>query len=166
MSGRARVGLGQDAHRLVAGRELVLGGVRVPYALGLDGHSDADVLAHAIIDALLGAMGDADIGTHFPPGDPAYKDASSLDLLARVGTLIRGRGYVVGNIDATVLADEPRLAPHSAEMRRRLAQALAIEPHQINVKAKTMEGMGFVGRREGLAALAVALLEPYGEDGP
>lgn len=159
MPASLRVGVGHDAHPLVAGRPLVLGGVRVPYELGLDGHSDADVLTHAVIDALLGAVGDGDIGRHFPPGDPAYKDVCSLKLLAAVRDRLHRSGYAVGNIDVTVLADEPPLAPHAGCMRRKLAEALGIEPGRVSIKATTLEGMGFVGRKEGLAAIAVALLE-------
>jgi 2-C-methyl-D-erythritol 2,4-cyclodiphosphate synthase len=154
------VGVGLDAHRLVPGRRLVLGGVLLPGDTGLEGHSDADVLTHAIIDALLGAAGSGDIGTHFPDTDPAFKDANSLELLARVARLLGQRGYAVGNLDATVIAEEPRLGPHVAQMRDNLARTLAIAPAAVNVKATTLEGMGFVGRREGIAALAVALVLP------
>lgn len=154
-----RVGCGFDAHRLVAGRPLVLGGVRIPHPRGLAGHSDADVLTHALMDALLGAAGAGDIGRHFPDSDPQYRGISSLELLRRVREVIAGRGLGVVNVDVTVVAEAPRLSPHVEEMRRRLAGALGVDPSRVGVKATTTEGMGFAGRGEGIAALAVALLE-------
>lgn len=154
-----RVGSGFDAHRWTARRPLVLGGVLIPDSPGLEGHSDADVLTHAVIDALLGAAGLGDIGRHFPPGDARYRDASSIDLLREAAGLVRDAGWRVGNVDATVIAERPRLAPWSAGMRGRLAEALAVAPEQVSIKATTTDGMGFAGRGEGMAALAVALLE-------
>ena len=155
-----RVGLGFDAHRLVAGRPLVLGGVTIPSPRGLEGHSDADVIAHAVIDALLGAAGRGDIGTLFPPSDPAYRGADSMRLLSRVGELLAGHGWRAAHVDVVVMAEAPRLAPHADAMRRAMAQALRTEPSRISVKATTLEGMGAIGREEGIAAQAVATLEP------
>ena len=153
-----RVGLGYDAHRLVAGRPLILGGVEIPHALGLLGHSDADVLTHAIGDALLGAVGAGDLGTHFPDRDPAYKDISSLILLERIMLILRDRGFQPVNVDATLVAQEPRLAPHIPAMQANLAPILGLTPADINVKATTTELMGFAGRGEGMAAYAVVLV--------
>jgi len=153
-----RIGIGYDIHRFQEGRPLLLGGVLFPGETGLGGHSDADVLLHAIIDALLGAAGLGDIGQHFPPGDPAYRGANSLELLARALALVRGAGLVVESVDATVIAERPRLAPHLAQMRERIAGALGMPPGRVNVKATTNEGMGALGRGEGIAAIAVALL--------
>jgi len=150
------VGCGYDSHRLVAGRRLVLGGVDIPFERGLDGWSDADVLTHAVIDALCGAVGLGDIGTLFPPGDPRYQGVSSLRLLETVVGMVRERNMSVVNVDVTVLAEEPRLSPYAAEMRRRLADVLRIADDCVSVKAKTNERMGFVGRGEGIAAFAVA----------
>jgi len=155
-----RVGLGYDAHRLVAGRPLILGGVKIPYHLGLLGHSDADVLSHAIGDALLGAVGAGDLGTHFPDQDPAYKDISSLLLLKRIMALVEGRGLFPVNVDATLVAQRPRLAPFIPQMAANLAAALGLSREAVNVKATTTEGMGFAGREEGIAAHAVVLLGP------
>jgi 2-C-methyl-D-erythritol 2,4-cyclodiphosphate synthase len=155
-----RVGIGYDSHRFAAGRRLILGGVEVPAARGLAGHSDADVVAHAVTDALLGAAALGDIGTHFPPSDPAWKDADSLDMLARVCSWLGERGQRVHNVDVTIVCEEIRLAPFIPEMRARLAQALGIEVDRVSVKAKSNEGMGWVGRGEGAAALAVALIGP------
>lgn len=154
-----RVGLGYDVHRVKAGRPLVLGGVRFESEWGLDGHSDADVLLHAIGDALLGAAGLGDLGEHFPPGDALWKDASSVDLLARISQLLRERGASIANVDAMLIAEAPRLAPHRAEMCANIARALGIEPDRVSVKATTNETLGAIGRREGLAAMAVALVE-------
>ena len=154
-----RIGHGYDVHRLVEGRRLILGGVDVPWERGLLGHSDADVLTHAVMDALLGAAGLGDIGRHFPDTDPAYAGADSLKLLAHVAELLRERGYTVGNVDATVLAQRPKLAPHISAMRDNLARAMGIAPDQVNVKATTEEGLGFTGSGEGMAAHAVALIE-------
>ncbi len=157
-----RIGHGYDVHRLTAGRGLVLGGVRVPYELGLLGHSDADVLSHAVMDALLGAAGLGDIGRHFPDTDERYRGASSLLLLVQVRRLLADAGWRAGNIDATIIAQRPKLAPHIEEMRQNLAGALEIPPACVNVKATTEEGLGFSGRGEGIAAHAVALLERTG----
>jgi 2-C-methyl-D-erythritol 2,4-cyclodiphosphate synthase len=153
-----RVGLGYDAHRLVPGRPLILGGVEIPHAQGLLGHSDADVLSHAIGDALLGAVGAGDLGTHFPDRDPAYKDISSLILLERIMAVVRDRGFAPVNVDATIVAQEPRLAPHIPAMQAKLAPILGLTPAEVNVKATTTEHMGFTGRGEGMAAYAVVLV--------
>jgi len=154
-----RTGIGIDSHRFVPDRRLVLGGVEIPYELGLAGHSDADVLAHAIMDALLGAAGLGDIGQHFPDTDAAWKGADSIALLRDVVADLRGRGCTIANVDATVVLERPKLAPHRDAMRARLADALGIAPGAVNVKATTGEGMGFVGRGEGAAAMAVATLD-------
>lgn len=156
---RLRIGHGYDVHRLTEGRELILGGVSIPYPLGLDGHSDADVLLHAIMDALLGAAALGDIGQLFPDSDPAYRGASSLMLLRTVGEAVRSAGYAIVNVDATVLAQAPKLAPYRDAMRRNIAEALALDPACVSVKATTEEGLGFTGRQEGIAAHAAALLE-------
>jgi 2-C-methyl-D-erythritol 4-phosphate cytidylyltransferase / 2-C-methyl-D-erythritol 2,4-cyclodiphosphate synthase len=153
-----RVGIGYDVHPLVLGRRLVLGGVEIPHPSGPGGHSDGDLVCHAAIDALLGAAGLPDIGALFPDSDGAYRDASSLRLLARTGELIRKAGFVLANLDLVVAAEEPRIAPHVSAMREALGKALACEPARIGIKGKRGEGLGFVGRREGLAAHAVALL--------
>lgn len=155
----SRIGNGYDVHRLVEGRKLILGGVEVPHTLGLDGHSDADVLIHAVCDALLGAAGAGDLGKHFPDTDNQYKGISSLILLERVGGVIHERGYCVGNIDTTIVAQQPKLAPHIDGMKRNLCQALGLALHQVNVKATTTETLGFAGREEGIAAYASVLLE-------
>ena len=154
-----RIGHGYDVHRLTEGRKLFLGGVQVPFELGLDGHSDADVLLHAIMDALLGAAAMGDIGQHFPDTDPAYKGVSSMVLLRAVGGLLRHGGYAVVNIDATVIAQAPKLAPFIEEMRRRIAEALEIDHARVSVKATTEEHLGFTGEGKGIAAHAVALIE-------
>ncbi len=154
-----RVGLGVDAHAFAEGRKLVLGGVEVPHGLGLAGHSDADVLVHALIDALLGACGERDIGAHFPDTDPAYKDISSLVLLEEVTGILREKEYRVVNADCVVVAQEPRLSPYIDRMRETLATTMRIEPGRVGVKATTTEGMGFTGRGEGIAAIATVLLE-------
>ena len=154
-----RVGLGYDVHRVKTGRPLVLGGVRFESEWGLDGHSDADVLLHAIGDALLGAAGLGDLGEHFPPGDARWKDISSLDLLSRIATLLAERGARVVNVDAMLVAEAPKLAPHRATMCGNIASALGIESDRVSVKATTNEALGAIGRREGLAAMAVALVE-------
>lgn len=154
-----RIGHGYDVHRLVPERDLILGGVKLEYALGLDGHSDADVLTHAVMDALLGAAGLGDIGRHFPDTDPAYKDADSLKLLAQVLDLLTERGFRVGNLDVTVIAQAPKLAPHIARMEQNLADTLRVEPSRVNVKATTEERLGFTGRGEGISCHAVCLLE-------
>ena len=154
-----RIGHGYDVHRLVEGRKLILGGVDIPYEKGLLGHSDADVLLHAISDALLGAAALGDIGKHFPDTDPRYEGADSLRLLQEVGRLIHEAGYTVGNIDATVLCQAPKLAPHIQTMRANIAQALGVEVDKVSVKATTEEHLGFTGQGQGIAAHAVALLE-------
>lgn len=154
-----RIGHGYDVHRLTEGRRLILGGVDIPWERGLLGHSDADVLAHAVMDALLGAAGLGDIGKHFPDTDPAYAGADSMELLAHVAELLEERGWAVGNVDATVLAQRPKLAPHIPQMRENLARVMGVETGQVNVKATTEEGLGFTGSGEGMAAHAVALLE-------
>ena len=153
-----RIGHGYDVHRLVEGRKLILGGVEVPHTLGLLGHSDADVLTHAMMDALLGAAALGDIGRHFPDTDPAYAGADSLKLLDHVVELLEKKGYQVGNVDATILAQKPKLAPYIEKMRDNLAARMKVEPDQVNVKATTEEKLGFTGAEEGIAAHAVALL--------
>ena len=154
-----RIGHGYDVHRLTEGRKLILGGVEVPHTLGLLGHSDADVLTHAVMDALLGAAALGDIGKHFPDTDPAYAGADSLRLLDHVVELLEERGWQVGNVDATILAQKPRLAPYIGQMRDNLAAHLRADPDRVNVKATTEEGLGFTGAGEGMAAHAVCLLE-------
>ena len=158
MNSPFRVGHGYDVHRLVPERKLVLGGVVIPYALGLLGHSDADVLAHAAMDALLGAAALGDIGRHFPDSDPAYAGADSLMLLRRVCAMLREKGYALGNLDCTVIAQAPKLAPYIGQMRENLAAACGADVSQINVKATTEERLGFTGAGEGIAAHAVALI--------
>jgi 2-C-methyl-D-erythritol 2,4-cyclodiphosphate synthase len=153
------IGFGYDTHRLVAGRPLILGGIEVEHDLGLEGHSDADVLTHAVMDALLGAAGLGDIGEHFPDAEEQFRGADSIVLLQRVAELVAAEGLRVVNVDATVVLERPKLAPHRAAMRARLAEALGVDHRRVNVKATTGEGMGFVGRGEGAAALAVAALE-------
>lgn len=153
-----RMGHGYDVHRLVEGRKLILGGVEIPWEKGLLGHSDADVLVHAVMDALLGAAGLWDIGHAFPDNDPAYAGIDSMLLLARVRDMLTEKGYAVGNVDATILAQRPKLAGHIPQMRRNIAQVLGVEEDCINVKATTEEGLGFTGSGEGMAAHAVALL--------
>ena len=153
-----RIGQGFDTHALVGGRELVIGGVRIPYEKGLAGHSDADVLIHAVCDALLGAAGLGDIGAHFPDTDARYKGIDSRKLLREVALLLRQRKLRVANVDATIIAQAPKMAPHIAAMRANLASDLGVAPDAVNVKAKTTEKLGFVGRGEGIAAEAVALL--------
>ena len=153
-----RIGHGYDVHRLVEGRKLILGGVEIPFEQGLLGHSDADVLAHAVMDALLGAAALGDIGKLFPDSDPAYSGADSLVLLRRVAEVLAEHGYGIGNVDATVLAQRPKLAPYIPEMRERLAAAMGVGPGQVSVKATTEEGLGFTGAGEGIAAHAVALI--------
>ena len=154
-----RIGHGYDVHRLVAGRKLVLGGVEIPHETGLLGHSDADVLLHAICDAILGAISAGDIGRHFPDTDPAYQGVASSILLQQVMRLAEENGYKIGNIDATIVAQQPKLAPHIARMVANISAATGTEPDRINVKATTTEELGFAGRKEGIAAYAVALLE-------
>lgn len=157
---KMRVGMGYDVHRLTEDRDLILGGVKIPYEKGLLGHSDADVLLHAIMDALLGAAALGDIGKHFPDTDPAYKGASSIRLLEQVGRLLEEENYVIGNIDATIIAQRPKMAPHIPAMRANVAKALQIEESQINIKATTEEGLGFTGTGEGISSQAVCVLIP------
>ena len=154
-----RIGHGYDVHRLVPGRDLILGGVKIPYALGLDGHSDADVLLHAVMDALLGAAALRDIGYHFPDTDPAYKGANSLELLKIVGQKLTAAGYRVGNIDVTMIAQKPKLKDYIPAMAENIAAALGIGTGQVNVKATTEEHLGFTGTGEGMSCHAVCLLE-------
>lgn len=154
-----RIGHGYDVHRLVEGRRLILGGVDIPYEKGLLGHSDADVLTHAVMDALLGAAALGDIGKLFPDNDPAYEGADSLALLKRVVEVLGENGYMIGNVDATVLAQRPKLAPHIPLMREKLAAAMGVDPVRVSVKATTEEGLGFTGTGAGIAAHAVALIE-------
>ena len=154
-----RIGHGYDVHRLVAGRKLILGGVDIAHSHGFLGHSDGDVLTHVVMDALLGAAALGDIGFHFPDNDPAYRDISSLLLLDRVMELLRREGYRVGNLDATVIAQAPKLAPHISEIRQSLSRRLGIPLSRVNIKATTEEGLGFTGRELGIAAHAVVLLE-------
>jgi len=156
-----RVGFGYDVHRLVEGRPLVLGGVRIPYEKGLSGHSDADVLAHAVMDALLGAAGAGDIGKHFPDSEWQYEGISSLVLLSRVREILAAKSFEVVNIDSVIVAQAPKLAPYTEKMASKVAEALEIRPEQVNVKATTTEGLGFTGTGEGIAAYAVALINEY-----
>lgn len=158
-----RIGTGYDVHRLVENRALILGGVAIPYEKGLLGHSDADVLLHAIMDALLGAAALGDIGKHFPDSDPAYSGISSMELLKKVADLLAEEHYLVGNIDATIIAQRPKLAPYLSDMRENIAGALGIAKSQVSVKATTEEGLGFTGSGEGIAAQAVCLLDSIGD---
>jgi len=153
-----RIGHGYDVHKLKAGRDLILGGVEIPHEMGLDGHSDADVLIHAVMDALLGALALGDIGKHFPDTEEQYRGISSVALLAHVAELVAREGYVLGNLDATIVAEKPKLAPYIPEMRQILADTLFVDPMQVNVKATTEEGLGFTGTEAGIAAHAVVLL--------
>ena len=155
-----RIGMGYDVHKLVEGRKLILGGVEIPYEKGLLGHSDADVLLHAIMDALLGAAALGDIGKHFPDTDPAYKGISSIRLLEHVADLLEEHQFLIENIDATIIAQRPKMRPYIDTMRENIAKALKIESDQINVKATTEEGLGFTGSGEGISAQAVCLLQP------
>jgi 2-C-methyl-D-erythritol 2,4-cyclodiphosphate synthase len=154
-----RVGIGYDAHRLTTDRLLILGGVEIPFDKGLEGWSDADVLVHAVMDALLGAAALGDIGNHFPPNDPSFKDISSITLLNRVGGLLKRQGWRIGNIDATIIAERPLLRPFITQMKQNISRALSINESEVGIKATTNEGLGFTGRQEGIAAYAVALLE-------
>ena len=153
-----RIGMGYDVHRLVKGRELILGGVRIPYEKGLLGHSDADVLLHAVMDALLGAAALGDIGKHFPDTEKAYRGISSIALLEHVAGLLKENGYSVGNVDSVIIAQSPKMAPHIENMRENIARALSIELNQISVKATTEEGLGFTGAGEGISSHAVCIL--------
>jgi len=154
-----RVGQGYDVHRLVSGRPLLLGGVRIPHARGLAGHSDADVLAHAVGDALLGALGEGDLGVHFPSSDERWRGASGAHLLAQITARLVPAGLAIGNVDATIIAEEPRLAPFRVEIQESLAKLLGVEAGRVNVKLKSSDGLGAVGRGEGIAAQAIVLLE-------
>lgn len=156
-----RVGMGYDVHKLVEGRKLILGGVEIPYEKGLLGHSDADVMLHAVMDALLGAAALGDIGLHFPDTDPKYKGASSIKLLEHVGRLLEENGYVIENIDATIIAQRPKMRPHINQMRENMAKALKIDVDQINVKATTEEGLGFTGSGEGISSQAICAIEKF-----
>ncbi|NQT29434.1 MAG: 2-C-methyl-D-erythritol 2,4-cyclodiphosphate synthase [Candidatus Saganbacteria bacterium] len=153
-----QIGFGYDVHKLVKKRALIVGGVKIKHPTGLLGWSDGDVLVHAVIDALIGAMGEGDIGRHFPPKDVTYKGISSLKLLGFVRELLRERGYAINNIDATIVAEEPRFAPYVAEMKNNIAQALEILPQLVNIKAKTEEGLGFTGSKHGISAYAICLV--------
>ena len=155
-----RFGMGYDVHQLVENRKLIIGGVDIPYEKGLLGHSDADVLLHAISDALLGAAAMGDIGKHFPDTDPRYKGADSLKLLEEVGNLLAAKGYVVGNVDATIVAQKPKMLPHIPQMRENIARVLRVDIDQINVKATTEEHLGFTGSGQGISSYAVAGIEP------
>ncbi|MEA2714162.1 MAG: 2-C-methyl-D-erythritol 2,4-cyclodiphosphate synthase [Gemmatimonadales bacterium] len=154
-----RVGIGYDSHRFEEGRPLVLGGIRIPHPRGLAGHSDADAVAHALIDAILGAAAAGDIGQHFPDTDPKWKGADSMALLRTAHQLVRERGYALAQADLTIITEQPQLSPHLAAMAARLAERLGAPPGSVSVKAKTNEGMGFIGRGEGIAVIAVATLE-------
>ena len=158
-----KVGQGFDIHRLVAGRPLMLGGIEIPFARGLLGHSDGDAVLHAVCDAILGAIGAGDIGTHFPDSDEKYRGAASATFVSEVVRLMRERGFRVGNVDVTVFAEQPRLAPHLAAMRESVAGSLEIDTESVNIKAKTMEGLGAIGRGEAIAAACVVLL--IGQEG-
>ena len=154
-----RIGMGYDVHKLVEGRDLIVGGVNIPHTLGLLGHSDADVLLHAIMDAVLGAAGMGDIGKHFPDTDPAYKGISSIKLMEHVAALIEEKGYVVENIDATIIAQKPKMLPHIEQMRKNVAQDIEVVLDCVNIKATTTEKLGFEGREEGISSMAVVLLD-------
>nr|WP_297885787.1 2-C-methyl-D-erythritol 2,4-cyclodiphosphate synthase [uncultured Blautia sp.] len=154
-----RVGMGYDVHKLTKDRDLILGGEKIPWEKGLLGHSDADVLIHAVMDALLGAAALGDIGKHFPDTDPAYKGISSLKLLSHVMELLKDSGFSVGNVDAVIIAQKPKMAPHIPQMKKNLAEAMGISENRVNIKATTEEGLGFTGREEGIASQAVCLLE-------
>jgi 2-C-methyl-D-erythritol 2,4-cyclodiphosphate synthase len=155
-------GIGYDVHRFIEGRPLILGGVEIPHTHGLDGHSDADVLSHAIADAVLGAIGERDIGFHFPNSDQSIRGISSLEILRKAAALVTKKGGRIVNIDSTLIAEAPKISPHVAAMRANLAAALGLEPHRVGVKATTNEGMGFLGRGEGISAMAVASVEIAG----
>ena len=154
-----RIGHGYDVHRLVEGRKLILGGVAIPFARGLEGHSDADVLLHALCDALLGSLSLGDLGIHFPDTDPRYKDSDSVELLKRVTGMVKEKGFNLGNIDATIVAEQPKVSGYIAQMKDTIAHTTGIDRDQISIKATTTEGLGFVGRGEGIAAHAVVLVE-------
>jgi 2-C-methyl-D-erythritol 2,4-cyclodiphosphate synthase len=160
MAKGARIGYGYDVHPLGAGRKLILGGIEIPHSQGLLGHSDSDVLVHAVCDALLGAMGEGDLGRHYPSSDPAYKGISSLKLLEDVMVKLKSKGYRVGNIDTVIVAQAPRLGPHLVAMQKKMAEVAGIDPDLINVKVKSGEGLDAVGKEEGMTAHAVCLIEP------
>jgi len=155
----ARIGHGYDVHRLIKGRPLVLGGVEIPFSKGLEGHSDADVLLHAVCDALLGSLALGDIGVHFPDSDSQFKDINSLELLKRVEAMVRKRGFRIGNIDVTLVAEQPKIAEHIPQMQENIARTAVIEKDRVSIKATTTEGLDFTGRGEGIAAHAVVLVE-------
>ena len=157
-----RSGFGYDVHRLVEGRPLILGGIEIPFEKGLDGHSDADVLLHALIDALLGAVGLGDIGAYFPSSNPTIKGISSMEMLARVLGMVRQEGWLIENVDATIVAEEPRLSPHTPHMKVAIAEALGIDPVRVNIKGKTTDGLGFTGTGEGMAAYCVVAVRTEG----
>jgi 2-C-methyl-D-erythritol 2,4-cyclodiphosphate synthase len=157
--GKMRIGIGYDVHRLVEGRKLTLGGITIPFKKGLLGHSDADVLIHAVCDALLGAAGLGDIGLHFPDTDPKLKDISSMIILSKTYNLLKEKGFTVINLDSTIMAEEPKIAPFRATIQKNIARAIEIEPKCVNVKATTLETLGMLGRGEGIAALCIALIE-------
>lgn len=157
-----RIGFGYDAHRLVEERELILGGVTIPFEKGLLGHSDADVLTHSVCDALLGAAGEGDLGRHFPDTDSKFKGISSIKLLEEVNRLIDGKGYQLSNLDVTVVCEKPKLASYIREMKENIAKALEVSENAVNIKATTTEGMGFAGRKEGIASYCVALIQNKG----
>lgn len=154
-----RIGMGYDVHRLVEGRDLIMGGVKIDYEKGLLGHSDADVVVHAIMDALLGAAALGDIGKHFPDSDPQYKGISSIELLKHVGKLLKDNNYSVGNIDATIIAQAPKMRPHIDKMNENVAKALNIDVNKVNIKATTEEGLGFTGSGEGISSQAICIIE-------
>ena len=153
-----RVGIGYDSHKFAEGRKLILGGVEIPHDRGLAGHSDADAVAHAITDAMLGAAALGDIGTHFPPSDATFKNADSIELLRKANELLEAKGYQVVNVDVTVICEAPKIGPHALAMRERIAQTLAIGVKHVSIKGKTNEGMGWIGRGEGIAVVATALI--------
>jgi 2-C-methyl-D-erythritol 2,4-cyclodiphosphate synthase len=159
-----RVGIGYDAHQLTTGRPFILGGVEIPFEKGLKGWSDADVVVHAIMDALLGAAALGDIGNHFPPNNPTYKDISSITLLNRVGGLLKTQSWRISNVDATIIAERPLLQPYISQMKQNISRALSIDESQVGIKATTNEGMGFIGREEGIAAYAVILIGKLNEN--
>ena len=159
-----RIGFGYDVHRLAAGRKLIIGGVEISNATGLEGHSDADVLLHAICDGILGALGEGDIGIHFPNTDPRYRGISSLSLLATVARKMAERKFVLANLDSTVVAERPRLAPYISQMAEKIAAVLQVPPGAVNIKATTSEGLGFVGEGQGIVAFAVVLLHPLTQE--
>ncbi len=154
-----RIGMGYDVHRLVEGRKLVLGGVTIPFEKGLLGHSDADVLVHAVCDALLGAAGLGDIGLHFPDTDPEYKDVASIKILAKTYELIKGNGFTIMNLDSTIFAEAPKLSPYRDAMQKNISRTIEIEQNRVNIKATTFEGLGMIGKGEGIGAMCVALID-------